>query len=436
MLKILLFCCFVISSCANISIVPGGEGHLSILQTSTNETESIINILATKTSNYDYMIFKNGLHGQSVEDFKIINHTVAYSDWMITEIHLNNLNKDNTYLLVVKEADKTIDIRKFKALDTTKKELRFLLTSCMSDMFPEIQSDIWGQVFKHDLDMYLLIGDNVYGDYVDGKWIENGASPQQLWQRFVDGRLNFRLYKKRELVPVYGIWDDHDYGKNNGDKNFKYARENANIFKVFFPNGQLSNEHKGFGVGYSLNFVNANFYFLDNRTFRDSANDVRGTHFGVSQVQWLKQELDQSEKLSFLISGDQFFGNFHPFESYERLHPNSFMTFLEILRDKPVLFLSGDRHLSEIQNIDKSYIGRQTFEITSSGIHAKVFPGSFEKYPNPNQIVGIDGQYNFTIIELKSLKNQSIINVKNEVYGGKTSFQKKLVLSNEKNKTN
>ena len=40
------------------------------------------------------------------------------------------------------------------------------------------------------------------------------------------------------------------------------------------------------------------------------------THFGAEGERWLSEQLAQSKEPTFLVSGDQFFGGYHPFESY------------------------------------------------------------------------------------------------------------------------
>ncbi len=34
-------------------------------------------------------------------------------------------------------------------------------------------------------------------------------------------------------MPVVGVWDDHDYGMNNGDKSFKRKNELREIYLDF-----------------------------------------------------------------------------------------------------------------------------------------------------------------------------------------------------------
>jgi alkaline phosphatase D len=37
----------------------------------------------------------------------------------------------------------------------------------------------------------------------------------------------------REKMSIIGVWDDHDYGKNNGDKTFKNKHIIREIFLDF-----------------------------------------------------------------------------------------------------------------------------------------------------------------------------------------------------------
>jgi len=36
-----------------------------------------------------------------------------------------------------------------------------------------------------------------------------------------------------QKVPVFGTWDDHDYGVNNGEKDFRYKKRNRKMYMDF-----------------------------------------------------------------------------------------------------------------------------------------------------------------------------------------------------------
>ena len=76
----------------------------------------------------------------------------------------------------------------------------------------------------------------------------------------------------------------------------------------------------------------------------------------------------------------------------------------QIMKAKsPVVFGTGDRHLIEMMKIDKSEFGYETFELVTSAMHAKVFPSTWDKYPNPRQIEGVTMKFNYMVIDTTAI---------------------------------
>src|SRR5690606_28683895 len=105
----------------------------------------------------------------------------------------------------------------------------------------------------------------------------------------------------------------------------------------------------GPGIASRLNLRGMHFTFLDDRSFRDNDNPD-GEHFGPEQEEWLFQDLKTSQLPTWIISGDQFFGGYHKYDSYEGNHPRAFENFLKQLKEipTPFVFVSGDRHMTEV----------------------------------------------------------------------------------------
>ena len=58
-----------------------------------------------------------------------------------------------------------------------------------------------------------------------------------------------------------------------------------------------------------------------------------------------------------------------------------------------------------------------------------VFPGAFKKNPSPMQVVGVDGQYNYMIVELmRSDRNMMQVDVQSYGIGEKQFFQQTLMV--------
>jgi hypothetical protein len=370
---------------------------LSIYQGHTTKNHTEINILKRKDRSLQYYVWEqDGPVLVSADNIKNTVYSFDKNQMAINHLVLNNLKEGKLYRLdVLDSAGEVVDSRKFKTLGTTR-ALNTAFISCMNEDFRDVQDKMWTQISSDLPDMMFLAGDTVYADPINAK-----ATPEDImWREFVLSREVLKLYRFDQLVPIYAAWDDHDYGLNNGGKENIYKQEAMRVFLSFFPKGK--NVVKGPGVAQSVTVGDQVFIMLDNRSFRDAKSAPSGTHFGHEQERWAIDQIKKSSGAAFLISGDQWLGSYHPYESYEGHHPKSFKMFMnEVgLLNKPVVFISGDRHFSEISKVPTGlYAGRTTYEITSSGLHTRVYAGSFKRHPNPHQLMGIDGQYNYTIVE-------------------------------------
>ncbi|MBE8163223.1 MAG: hypothetical protein HAW63_04475 [Bdellovibrionaceae bacterium] len=360
--------------------------------------------------------------------------TRSFSNQAIETLFIKGLQLKKTYSLLVikkqscKKKDKAcvkkcgsfcsvlVDERKFKALDTNKTAVKMAVASCSATYAYDVQKQIWPELLQHHPDVILLIGDNVYVDrYINGQSVTNSKS---FWTRYVEMRKSLYLYKAKTLIPIFATWDDHDYGTNDGDSSFKWKKESTKVFNSFFAQKPISPVfQKGPGVSYVVQAFGQRLFLMDNRSFRTAnVNDKRNlrkikkvkyeTHWGKAQEKWLFAKLQKSNTPAWLIDGGQFFGGYLPWESYEASHPNNFKNIFlpNIKKSKSVLaFLSGDRHFFEFIKIPKKELGFTTYEITTSGIHTRLYPGLWNKYFNKRQIFGKATFYNYAIINSKAI---------------------------------
>jgi alkaline phosphatase D len=412
---VLLISCLILSSCSsNIlqslvsnEITSRAESNyqFSILQGTTDSKSTVIRFVYPNFLQPIYEVYdskNNKVSISSVRDFE----RKAF-EFKVSHVYIENLSPNESYRLEVKTQDKQWkDTRHFKTLKENNENLRVLVASCMSDSFNEIGNQIWPKAFSHNPDVVFLTGDNLYADVYSGIYIGSKipTSVEHLWRRHIDHAMLMKVYRMKKLVPTFTTWDDHDFGLNNGDKSYKNKVESAKIFKTFFPT--FSNEFVslGKGVGSSFKFRGNNFLFLDARSFRDGESKKNGFHFGTEQRDWIKSQLSSGDRLNWLISGDQFFGAYHPYESFEGLHPTEFKKFVSELKglDKRYAFMSGDRHLVEVMKISEKELGKTAMEYTVSGMHTKMYPGSLDRDPNTRRVDGFDGEPNYAIFDIKN----------------------------------
>ena len=167
---------------------------------------------------------------------------------------------------------------------------------------------------------------------------------------------------------------------------------------------------------------------MDDRSFRTEANAKEETHRGLEAEKWLFAALKADKTPTWILNGDQIFGGYHTFESMEREHPAAFKRLLAATHESvaPLAFISGDRHLTELMRIPEKEGGFETFELTTSPIHAKTYPEPWKKTPNPRQMVGVSGTLNFAVVD--STASAGSLKFRAAVYGpkGQTLYEREL----------
>ena len=405
-------------------------GWVSVFQTYTSDQETTINILRPRYMRADYYVEVNQgpLTWQEKNQQKVIKTTSGpHIHWKVDRIHAKGLDPKKSYRLVIvnRRNKQVLDWRVFKTLDLSKKKVRFLVGSCMSDShgFKPIRDKIWDQMLEHKADFLILLGDQVYVDDFDFVRRKK-AGEFDLWTRYIDSFRKIPLFQHRNLIPLLAVWDDHDYGSNNADRNFPNKRASKKVFLAFFGGESIKNiyDFPKKGLSFSFNGFSQKFILMDNRYFRESNKNKKYGQWGKVQHKWFQQQLKDSKTPIWLGNGGQFFtkAQFTTLkngfkkqinESFPDDHPIHFNMLVEDIRktQQPVVFLSGDRHASEINHIEKSVLGYKSYEITSSPLHSFIYPttknSSKKKAPwrNPKSLVHVR-EHNYVLIDSQSSK--------------------------------
>lgn len=344
-----------------------------------------------------YQFFIGSKEGQS----RVVRQDV---DGLLIHVEFNQIGKEQD--LVIQKGGVIIDRRELVPIGS-----KIAVASCMSDADLKMQEKMWKGLSSKLPQLLFFIGDNVYADFEDGNWTKS-TTPNQLVRRHHQTRARLQIFKEFKLPRMVAVWDDHDFGANDGDGTYSFKEQSRSIFNQFFPINAVS-QLSEIGTSKALVVNGVQFLFIDNRYYRK--NGV--THWGEQQYQRIKKSVQSFAGPSVLIQGDQFFGGYHRFESFEGNNPDEFTKFKSDLKKAkyPILFLSGDRHLSEVMRIQAADIGQDTVEITSSPIHAKVFPSPWRTNPNPRQIIGLASKENYLILNLVAEKR--LLSLEADFYG-------------------
>lgn len=132
---------------------------------------------------------------------------------------------------------------------------RMAFGSCTSQHHEE--QPFWDVLLKRNITAFVWGGDAVYADdrlvsrFPRKKVLD--ATPEYL-NRLLQEQRNVPGYKALldSKISIFGTIDDHDYGRNNGDKTFPWRRENAIEFVNFLglsEDAAMSKRaHEGLGV--------------------------------------------------------------------------------------------------------------------------------------------------------------------------------------------
>jgi alkaline phosphatase D len=255
---------------------------------------------------------------------------------------------------------------------------------------------IWQAIRAEQPEVFLFLGDNVYGDTHDmdtlrARYQRLGAKPH--------------FDTLRQTTPVLATWDDHDYGTNDCGRNHPEREQSKQVFLDFFHEPAQSQRRTRPGI-YDASIVGpvgqrVQIILLDERTFRDEP--VAGPHpetdstgnyipqleaqlLGEAQWQWLEQELRKPAEVRIICSSTQFVSEFNGYELWA-LYPKEKLRMVELLkrtRAAGVVFLSGDLHVGELSRV--SYGGLYPlWDATSSGltqVWGSAVPNNFRVGPS------------------------------------------------------
>ncbi len=244
------------------------------------------------------------------------------------------------------------------------------LGSCNKQDKPQ---PLWNVIMQHQPDLWIWLGDNIYGDSNDMNVLK-AKYEQQL------KNIDYEAFIKK--TPLIGIWDDHDYGANDAGKEYPHKNESQKLMLDFLgvPANAPQRQREGTYAAYTFGKKDkqVKIILLDTRYFRDSLVRIdkvyqvnaTGTILGEAQWKWLEEELKNSTAAIHIIgSSIQTLSEEHAYEKWANFPKDRarLLKMLEDLKIKNPILLSGDRHIGELSRW-QSEGGYQLYDLTSSGL--------------------------------------------------------------------
>lgn len=232
-----------------------------------------------------------------------------------------------------------------------------------------LKQKIWPSVVENKPQLWIWLGDNIYGKL--GGTAETLDGFQEKYDKLKSNE-NYTLLTS--TTPVIGTWDDHEFGGNDIGKEFELKKETQKLLLDFLDEPEDSERRKQEGVYTSYEYGDGDkkvkVILLDTRYFREEPGD-NADMLGEKQWQWLEKELANSTaSLNIIGSSIQFIAQDHPFETWGKF-PASKQRMLELIhktKAKGVVFISGDKHFSEISCHQGNEVSYPLYDFTSSGL--------------------------------------------------------------------
>ena len=292
---------------------------------------------------------------------------------------------------------------------------RMAFGSCNRQDAPQ---PLWKPIVADRPDLWVWMGDNIYGDSpvmdtLRAKYIRQNAV------------VDYQLMKAS--TPIIGVWDDHDYGINDGGKHFAQKKDSRDLMFDFLdvPANSPDRQREG---GYSAHTYGegeqqVKVILLDARYFRDSLVRVdrvyqinsTGQILGDTQWKWLENELKTSTaRVNFIVSGIQFLPTEHAYEKWANF-PQEREKLLEVIASSGVqnpILMSGDRHIAEIMKLVDSRFPKGLYEVTASGL-THTWSGIAEE-KNSFRVSDLIAQLNYGLATFDWKNDTVLIEIKGE----------------------
>lgn len=275
------------------------------------------------------------------------------------------------------------------------------------------EQPMWAEIMKQKPDLWIWLGDNIYGD------TDNMDTLEYKYQK----QLNNSGYKEfMNNTEIVGTWDDHDYGINDGGTGYREKVSSQQHFLDFIgePNNTPRRRQEGIYASYlkTAGDLLVKIILLDTRYHRDTLYKKKGAYLpnesgdilGKRQWQWLEEELkDSNADIHIIASSIQVVSEQHAYEKWANF-PNSRQRLFNLIAEskaRGVLFLSGDRHIAEFSKIQLPGMDYPLYDLTSSGLTHTWRKARKEK--NRYRVGPLLVKLNYGVLHVKKEQDRTVV---------------------------
>lgn len=306
-------------------------------------------------------------------------------------------------------------------------EVRLALASCFYLNDPDEERpgreyggeyEILNEILKQNPTTMLWLGDNAY------------LQPTDWWSRsgYIDRYTKMRsLPQLQELLascPHFAIWDDHDFGPNDANGSWVMKETALEVFKLFWTNHSYGYEDvPGIMSGFQVEDIPV--ILLDNRYNRtEQMEEGQEQILGKGQIERLINLLKYSRSPFKLVAvGGQVLNSAKVYENHANYEEERDYLLRRIAEEEitGVIFLSGDRHHSEVMEF-KTDQGQRIWEFTTSPLTSG--PNTNVIETNEFRVEGsLIQERNFSILSVTGERGERVLEITYYSSKGKKLYQ-------------
>ena len=343
----------------------------------------------------------------------------------VAKFQVSGLNDATSYQYRIDELTvdgKTIplplgDDLNFKTIDASRMtKVNAVFISCVKK---KDTAPVWEEINKLNPDILCLSGDTPYIDTTDL------AKVRQKHRAFLNEE---PLAKIGTHTSVVGTWDDHDFGKNNGNganlgDGVKATRQGFVEYRAHANFGQGDG-----GVYHKSDLGAVEIFHLDPRTFSQLApspvDPTQTTCFGKTQWEWIRKSLKESQAPFKVLSMGAIWQDKKNPETddmftywYER---DSLLDFIKREKIEGVILHGGDIHVSRYLKHPQR-VGYDLHDFIVSPGHLSIIPSLNVYHPSLNWSL-VEGQQ-FMTLEVDPTLDDPTLTATFRQPGGKVNHQ-------------
>jgi alkaline phosphatase D len=298
---------------------------------------------------------------------------------------------------------------------------------------------------KEQADLFIFLGDNVYGDTEDmgllaDKYKQLGNIPG--------------IKTLKDNTEVIAIWDDHDFGENDAGIEYPKKELSRQIMLDFFNEDKNSirrTRPDGIYTSYmygkadqkvqvilpDLRWNRSKLAAVANSEYQNIRKplnmgpykihkDKKASMLGESQWDWLEIQLQKPSAVKIIGSSLQLLPEFTGWESWANYPEDRarLMSLIQQYQVNGVIIISGDTHWGEVSKVN-NLVDYPLWEVTSSGLTEKWKHVS----PNSHRVGNFTNQVNYGEILIDWAKKDPAIAFGLKDVDGKVTHRHQVMLS-------